>query len=120
MAFIAMLYTLTGTFPYVEIYCSECIFWTFVFTYFSTGDVGDITQVLHAAEKRHSCECNRRFIYTYIYIYTHTYIIYIRGTFKKGLNFLNSAPTSTESALRLLGAPSVRALQQTAICPVSL
>jgi len=33
---------------------------------------------------------------------------------------LNSAPTSTEGALRLLSAPSGRFLQQTAICPVSL
>jgi hypothetical protein len=41
----------------------------------------------------------------------------IRGVFKKRPNFfLNSAPTSTESALRLLSAPSVRFWQQTAIC----
>jgi hypothetical protein len=32
----------------------------------------------------------------------------VRGLFKKRPNFLNSAPTSTESALRLLSAPSVR------------
>jgi len=32
----------------------------------------------------------------------------IRGVFKKRPNFLNSAPTSIESALRLLTAPSVR------------
>ena len=44
----------------------------------------------------------------------------IRGVFKKKPNFLISAPTSTESALRLLSAPSVRFWQQTAICPVSL
>jgi hypothetical protein len=44
----------------------------------------------------------------------------IRGVFKNRPNFLNSAPTSTESALRLLSAPSVRFWQQTAICPVSL
>jgi len=31
-----------------------------------------------------------------------------RGVFKKRAYFLNSAPTSTESALRLLSAPSVR------------
>jgi len=43
-----------------------------------------------------------------------------RGVFKKIPNFLNSAPTSTESALRLLSAPNVRFWQQTAICPVSL
>jgi hypothetical protein len=53
------------------------------------------------------------FIYVYIYIYT-------RGVFKKRPNFLNSAPTSLESALRLLSATSVRFWQQTAICPVSL
>ena len=35
-------------------------------------------------------------------------VMVIRGVFKKRPNFLNSAPTSTESALRLLGAPSVR------------
>jgi hypothetical protein len=35
-------------------------------------------------------------------------------------NFLNSAPTSKEGALRLLSAPSGRFWQQTAICPVSL
>jgi hypothetical protein len=40
--------------------------------------------------------------------------------FKKRPNFLNSAPTSIESALRLLCAPSVRFWQQIAICPVSL
>jgi hypothetical protein len=31
----------------------------------------------------------------------------IQGVLKKRPNFLNSAPTSTESALRLLSAPSV-------------
>jgi hypothetical protein len=40
--------------------------------------------------------------------------------FKKRRNFLNSSPTSTEGALRLLSAPSGRFCQQTAICPVSL
>ena len=44
----------------------------------------------------------------------------VRGVFKKRPNFLNSASTSTESALRLLSAPSVRFWLQTAICPVSL
>jgi len=44
----------------------------------------------------------------------------IRGVFKKRPNFLNSAPTSIESALRLLTAPSVRFWKQIAICPVSL
>jgi hypothetical protein len=44
----------------------------------------------------------------------------IRGVFKKRPNFLNSAPTSIVSALRLLSAPRVRFWQQTAICPVSL
>jgi hypothetical protein len=39
---------------------------------------------------------------------------------KRDRTFLNSAPTSIESALRLLSAPSVRFWQQTAICPVSL
>jgi hypothetical protein len=39
---------------------------------------------------------------------------------KKILNFLNSAPTSKEGALRLLSAPSVRFWQQTSIYPVSL
>jgi len=33
---------------------------------------------------------------------------YIRGVFKKRPNFLNSAPNSKDSALRLLSAPSVR------------
>jgi hypothetical protein len=40
--------------------------------------------------------------------------------FKKRPNFLNSAPTNKEGALRLLSAPSGRFWQQTAICPVSL
>jgi hypothetical protein len=40
--------------------------------------------------------------------------------FRKKQNFLNSSPTSTEGALRLLSAPSGRFWQQTAICPVSL
>ena len=43
-----------------------------------------------------------------------------RGVFKKRPKFLNSAPTSRESALRLLSARRVRFWQQTAICPVSL
>ena len=40
------------------------------------------------------------------------------GMFKKRPNFLNSAPTSTESMLRLLSAPSIKLWQQTAICPI--
>ena len=40
--------------------------------------------------------------------------------FKKRPNFLNSSPTSTEGALRLLNAASGRFWKQTAICPVSL
>jgi hypothetical protein len=40
--------------------------------------------------------------------------------FQKRPNFLNSSPTSTEDALRLLSAPSSRFWQQAAICPVSL
>jgi hypothetical protein len=40
--------------------------------------------------------------------------------FKKRPNFLNSAPTSIESALRLLSVPIGRFWQHTAICPVSL
>jgi len=52
-----------------------------------------------------------------IHTQTHTHI---RGMFKKRPNFLNSAPTSIESMLRLLSAPSVRFWQQTAICPVLL
>jgi hypothetical protein len=40
--------------------------------------------------------------------------------FKKRPNFLNSAPTSKEGALRLLRAPSGRFWQQTAIFPVQL
>ena len=44
----------------------------------------------------------------------------IRGLFKKKPNFLNSAPTCTESVMRLLNAPSVRFWKQTTICPVSL
>jgi len=39
--------------------------------------------------------------------------------FKKRPNFLNSMPTSTESVLQLLSAPSIRFWHQTAICPVS-
>jgi hypothetical protein len=39
---------------------------------------------------------------------------------KKRPNFLNSSPTGTEGALRLLSAPSSRFWQQTAICVVSL
>jgi len=42
----------------------------------------------------------------------------VRGVFKKRPNFLNSAPTSIESALRLLSAHSGRFWQQAAICPV--
>jgi hypothetical protein len=40
--------------------------------------------------------------------------------FKNRPNFLNSAPTSTEGALRLLSAPSGTFWKQTAIWPVSL
>jgi len=39
--------------------------------------------------------------------------------FKKIPNFLNCVPTSRESVLQLLSAPSIR-FWQTAICPVSL
>jgi len=45
---------------------------------------------------------------------------HIRGVFRWRRNFLNSAPTSIESALRLLSAPGVRVWQQTTICLVSL
>jgi hypothetical protein len=44
----------------------------------------------------------------------------IKGVFKKRPNFLNSSPTSTEGALRLLIAPNGRFWQQTSICAVSL
>jgi len=44
----------------------------------------------------------------------------IRDEFKNRLIFINSAPTNTESALRLLSAPSVTFWQQTAICHISL
>ena len=40
--------------------------------------------------------------------------------FKKRTNFLINSPTRTESALRLLSAPSGRFWQRAAICPVSL
>jgi hypothetical protein len=40
--------------------------------------------------------------------FVHSNLVYIQGMFKKKSNFLNSAPTSTESALRLLSAPSAR------------
>jgi hypothetical protein len=43
-----------------------------------------------------------------------------QGVFKKSPNFLNSALCSTDGALQLLSAPSVRLWQQTAICPVLL
>jgi len=36
------------------------------------------------------------------------YLPNLQGVFKKGPNFLNNAPTSTESALRLLSALNVR------------
>ena len=39
---------------------------------------------------------------------------------QKKTELFNSAPTSTDGALRLLGAHSSRFWQQTAICPVSL
>jgi hypothetical protein len=48
------------------------------------------------------------------------YFRYIRRVFRKRPNFINSAPTTTQSALRLLTAPSVKFWQQTAICPFSL
>jgi len=34
--------------------------------------------------------------------------MYIRGVFKKRLNFVNLVPTSTENTLQLLSSPSVR------------
>jgi hypothetical protein len=55
------------------------------------------------------------FIYQFVAL-----CVYIRGVFKKRPNFVNSASTGTESALRLLGAPSGRFWQQIAICPVPL
>jgi hypothetical protein len=53
-------------------------------------------------------------------IYSRSCQCRIRGVFKKRPNFLNSAPTSKGSTMRLLSAPSVRSWRQTAICPVSL
>jgi hypothetical protein len=38
---------------------------------------------------------------------------------QKRPNFLNSSPTNIRAALRLLGAPNGRVLQQTAIFPAS-
>jgi hypothetical protein len=49
-----------------------------------------------------------------------SYRIFLNLCVLKKKNFLNSSPTSTEGALRLLNAPSGRFWQQTAICPVSL
>jgi hypothetical protein len=56
------------------------------------------------------------------YIINFMLLMYFKreGVFKKRPNLLNSAPTGTEIALRLLSAPSVRFWQQAAICPVSL
>jgi hypothetical protein len=68
------------------------------------------TYILYSISKLHQ---------TYTLCRTHI-IPDIRGVFKKRPNFLNSAPTSTEGALRLLSTPSGRLWQQTAICPVSL
>jgi hypothetical protein len=44
----------------------------------------------------------------------------VQGLFKKRPNYLNSAPISIESPLRLLSASSVRCWLQTAVRPVSL
>ena len=44
----------------------------------------------------------------------------LRGLFKKGQNFSNIPPISTQASLRLLGATSGRFRQQTAIFPASL
>ena len=49
-----------------------------------------------------------------------SYRIFLNLRVLKRPNFLNSAPTSTEGALRLLSAHCGRFWQQTAICPVSL
>jgi hypothetical protein len=46
--------------------------------------------------------------------------MHTRGVQKETELFKQRAPTNTESALRLLNAPSVRFWKQTAICPVSV
>ena len=69
--------------------------------------------------------CNNCFIFFYTWLMLHIYIALllrctVRGVFKKRKNFLNSALTSTESALRQLSTPCVKFWQQTAICLVLL
>jgi hypothetical protein len=56
----------------------------------------------------------------HFFLWGHVQTVVYEGCSKKGLNFLNSMPTSTQRALRLLSAPTGRFWQQTAICPVSV
>jgi hypothetical protein len=67
---------------------------------------------------------NRAYVHNLISVQTQVCSIYCielnTRDVKKRPNFLNSAPRSTQSALRSLSAPSVMFWQQTVICPVSL
>jgi len=71
------------------------------------------------------CVCRCVFLCMNVCVYScvHGWVdewMYVRGMFKKRLNFLNITPTSTESVLRLLSTPSIKFGQRTAICPILL
>jgi hypothetical protein len=86
---------------------------------------------LGRSERPKYCKCKKNLMFLCYYVVLSCYhpapvdrlMLVVKqhtSVFKKRPNFLNSAPTSIESAPRLLSAPSVRFWKQTAIYPVSL
>jgi hypothetical protein len=85
----------------------------------SEGHCHDVRIYLRAYRK-HRTSCQARVSYRFLSQRKCHEIPILECTKKKRPNSLNCEPTSIESALRLLSAPSVRFWQRTAICPVSL
>jgi len=69
--------------------------------------IPSVTEQIHACLKW-LCPMDPLVNYLQAVIEQITSVFKIGSMFKKRLNFLNSAPTSAESALRLLTSPSVR------------
>jgi hypothetical protein len=74
----------------------------------------------HFSDHYYYHEYNTLSLNTTLYRHTDIHTQTDTPVFNKRLNFLSSAPTNIEGALRLLSAPSGRFWQQTAICLVSL
>jgi hypothetical protein len=95
--------------PTAELQC-------FIYLHFSI--ILNIIEISYSEELKYRSPIS--IVGTHARTHAHTQTHHTQGVFKKRRKFLNSAPTSTESALRLLSAPSARFWLQTAICPVSL